>query len=73
MKEKNPSGTYGRSRYVSHVPLKAVKQVALGLDDPAVELVTLSFSRVRHVCRFENGGWCKEKKAQCSAQICPQI
>jgi len=73
MKEKNPSRTFGRPRYVYHVPPKAVKQVAVTLEDPVVELVSLLFSRVRHFCRFEKGGYCKEEKMPCSPQICPEI
>jgi len=73
LKNKDPSRTFGRPRYAYHVPPKAVKQVAVALEDPDVELVTLPFSRLRHVCRFEKGGWCKERKTQCSPQICPQI
>jgi hypothetical protein len=38
-----------------------------------VELVALPFSRLRHVCRFEKGGYCKETRRNCAPQICPQI
>jgi len=73
LKNKDPSLASGRPRYVYHVPSKTVKHVAGALEDPDVELVSLPFSRVRHICRFEKGGWCKEKKVQCSPQICPEI
>jgi len=73
LREKDPSKGFGRPKYVYHVPSKAAKHVAAALEDPNVELVTLPFSRVRHVCRFEKGGWCKQKKASCSPQICPQM
>ena len=73
LKEKDPAKSFGRPRYVYHVPSKTAKQVVAALEDSDVEFVTLPFSRVRHVCRFEKGGWCKEKKGSCSPQICPQI
>ena len=73
LREKDPSRGFGRPKYAYHVPSKAVKQVAVALEDSDVELVTMPFRRVKHVCRFEKGGWCKEKKASCSPQICPQI
>jgi DNA-binding HxlR family transcriptional regulator len=62
LREKDPSSGFGRPKYAYYVPSKTVKQVAVALEDPDVELVTLPFSRVRHICRFEKGGWCKEKR-----------
>jgi DNA-binding transcriptional ArsR family regulator len=34
-------------------------------------VVILTFQRLRHVCRFEKGGWCKETKDRCTAENCP--
>ena len=73
LKEKDPAKGFGRPKYVYHVPSRTAKQVVSALEDPNVELVTMPFSRVKHICRFEKGGWCKEKKGSCSPQICPQI
>jgi len=73
LKEKHPKKGFGRPKFAYCVPSKTAKQVAGALEDRIVELVAMHFSRVRHFCRFEKGGWCKEKKAQCSLQICPQI
>ena len=73
LKEKDPAKSFGRPKYAYHVPSRTAKQVVGALEDPGVELVTMPFSRVRHICRFEKGGWCKEKRASCSPQICPQI
>jgi len=36
-------------------------------------LVTLPFSRLGHVCRFEEGGFCKKVRMGCEARNCPQI
>ncbi len=73
LKEKEQAKSFGRPRYAYHIPPKTTKQVVAALEDPGVELVTMPFSRVRHICRFEKGGWCKEKRASCSPQICPEI
>jgi len=73
LKEKEHAKSFGRPRYVYHVSLKTTKQVAAAPEDPGVELAAMPFGRVRHVCRFEKGGWCKEKKVFCSPQICPQM
>ena len=72
-REKGTANGFGRPRFAYHVPSRTIRQVTVALEDPRVELVALPFSRLRHVCRFEKGGWCKMKKAQCSPQICPQI
>jgi predicted ArsR family transcriptional regulator len=73
LREKDPAVGFGRPKYVYHVPPKTAKHVAAALGDPNVELVTMPFSTVKHICRFEKGGYCKQKKASCSPQICPQI
>ncbi len=48
------------------------KVAATVSEDPYGELVALSFSRLKHLCRFEKGGYCKETKKSCGPQICPQ-
>jgi len=35
------------------------------------DVVSLTFQRLRHVCRFEKGVWCKETKGICTAERCP--
>ncbi|MGB9659945.1 MAG: helix-turn-helix domain-containing protein [Nitrososphaerales archaeon] len=37
------------------------------------DIVSLTFKKLRHVCRFEKGGWCKEIKSSCAAKNCPLI
>jgi predicted ArsR family transcriptional regulator len=73
VKEKMASSSLGRHRFAYRVPSRTVKQVPVALEDPHVELVALPFSRLRHVCRFEKGGYCKETRRDCAPQICPQI
>jgi len=73
VREKVSANSLGRPRFAYNVPSRTTKQVTVALQDPNVELVTLPFSRFRHVCRFEKGGYCKETKKTCAPQICPQI
>ena len=73
MREKAMGANFGRPKFTYHVASKSAKQVAVGLNDPRVELVAVSFSRLKHLCRFEKGGRCKETRKDCSPQICPQI
>ena len=72
VKEKMASNTLGRPKFTYHVPYAAAKQVKAALENPYESLVTLQFSRLRHVCRFEKGGHCKETRRCCEPQICPQ-
>jgi hypothetical protein len=66
------SNTLGRPKFTYRVPSAAAKQVKVALEYPYEALVTLQFSRLRHVCRFEKGGYCKEARKNCGPQICPQ-
>jgi predicted ArsR family transcriptional regulator len=73
VREKVAANGFGRPKFAYHVPSRTTKQVTAALEDPRVELVALPFSRLRHVCRFEKGGRCKETRRDCAPQICPQI
>ena len=73
IREKVAANGFGRPKFAYHIPSRTTKQVIAALEDPQVELVTSPFSRIRHICRFEKGGYCKETKRGCKPQICPQI
>jgi predicted ArsR family transcriptional regulator len=73
VKEKMASNNLGRPRFTYRIPSTVAKQVTTALQNPHDALVTLQFSRLRHLCRFEKGGHCKETKRDCAPQICPQI
>ena len=73
VREKPAATGFGRPKFAYHVPLRVAKQVASALEDPKMELVAIPFSRLRHVCRFEKGGYCKETRKGCAPQICRQI
>ena len=73
LREKETANGFGRPKFAYHIPSKTTKQVIAALEDPHVELVAIPFSRIRYICRFEKGGYCKETKRDCAPQICPQI
>jgi predicted ArsR family transcriptional regulator len=73
VKEKMASNSLGRPKFAYRVPSTATKQVTAALQNPYETLVTLQFSRLKHLCRFEKGGYCKERRSGCGPQICPQI
>jgi len=36
-------------------------------------IVSVSFPKLKHACRFEKGGFCKELRKACALQTCPLI
>jgi len=72
-KEKPLSNERGRPKFAYLIPVRVRQQVSAALLDPSLEIVSLSFSRLKHLCRFEKGGYCKQAKKRCEAQNCPQI
>lgn len=73
VREKVPSNRRGRPKYSYFLPSRARQQVSAALSDPSITIVTLPFSRIRHLCRFEKGGYCKQLRNNCEARTCPQI
>jgi len=73
VREKAAANSFGRPKFAYHVPSRTTKQVSVALQDSQIEVVALPFVRLRHVCRFEKGGHCKETRRDCAPQICPQI
>ena len=72
LKEKRPVKGRGRPRFVYSIPLGKGKTPAM-LPSPLIGVVSLSFSKLSQICRFEKGGFCKKIRGPCSAQVCPQI
>ena len=73
VKEKTPGTGLGRPRFAYLIPPRVRQQVSAVLSDPFIEIVSLPFSRLKHLCRFEKGGYCKQVKKGCEPQNCPQI
>ena len=72
LRAKETANGFGRPKFAYHISPKTTRQVISALEDPQVELVAIPFSRIKHVCRFEKGGYCKETRRGCAPQICPQ-
>jgi len=73
LKEKTPSKGLGRPRLTYSLPPKLHRQASRLLSDPLGEVVALTFQKLKQLCRFEKGGYCKKIKRKCEAQNCPQI
>lgn len=72
-REKTPVTGLGRPKFAYVIPQRVRRQVSTALSDPFIEIISLPFSRLKHLCRFEKGGYCKELRKACEAQNCPQI
>ena len=72
-REKTPVAGLGRPKFAYVIPQRVRHQVSAALSDPFIEIVSLPFSRLKHLCRFEKGGYCKQARKGCEAQNCPQI
>ena len=73
MKQKMPKKGLGRPRFSYSLPPRLKRQIPLIPSEPFTEVVYLTFSRLRHLYRFEKGGYCKKIKGACKPQNCPQI
>jgi len=72
LREKLPVKRRGRPMYTYSVPAPTVRVPAM-IPNPSTGVVSLSFSKLSTICRFEKGGFCKKARSPCNAQICPQI
>jgi predicted ArsR family transcriptional regulator len=70
--EKTRNGP-GRPVLTYSLPPEIKQEVALTLIDPYTAIVSLTFQKLKHLCRFEKGGYCKATRRNCVAQNCPQI
>jgi predicted ArsR family transcriptional regulator len=68
-----PRQSPGRPLLTYSLPPSMKRRVTLTLEDPYVSIVSITFQKLKHVCRFEKGGFCKETRRNCEARICPQI
>jgi predicted ArsR family transcriptional regulator len=70
--EKTRNGP-GRPILTYSLPPEIKQKVALTLTDPYTTIVSLTFQKLKHLCRFEKGGYCKETRRNCGVQNCLQI
>jgi len=71
-REKLPVNGRGRPKFTYSMLTGANTPSTPGLN-PSTGVVSLGFTRLSQVCRFEKGGFCKKVRGSCNARICPQI
>jgi DNA-binding Lrp family transcriptional regulator len=72
LKEKQPVKGRGRPKFTYSLPV-GVGRVPSMLPNPSTGVVSLSFSKLSQICRFEKGEFCKKVRGPCTARVCPQI
>ena len=73
LKKKMPRKGHGRPMFTYALSPSLKRQITRILSEPYIEFVSLPFSKLKHLCRFEKGGYCKKIRAVCEAQKCPEI
>jgi len=67
VRDKVFTGRKGRPRLLYR--LKSPKAKAI----ESIEFVTIAFKGLKHLCRFEKDGWCKDTRKKCTPENCPSI
>ena len=70
---KTPRNGPGRPVFTYSLPPEVKHRVALTLTEPYTTIVSLTFQKLKHLCRFEKGGYYKNTRRRCEAQDCLQI
>jgi len=73
VKEKKPIKRRGRPVFIYSLPTEIRHRVTLTITEPQTTIVSLTFQGLKHLRRYERGGYCKKAKRKCEAQNCPQI
>jgi len=73
LKQKKPKKGLGRPMFTYSLPPRIRRHISLILSEPSTEVVSLPFSKLTHLCRFEKGGYCKKIRGTCEPQKCPEI
>ena len=73
VKAKKPKKGPGRPSFTYSLPPKLRHRIDLTITEPYTTIVSLTFQKLQHLCRFEKGRYCKKTRRKCEAQNCPQI
>jgi predicted transcriptional regulator len=72
LKQKKQKKGLGRPMFTYSLSPTLKRHVSLIPSEPSTEIVSIPFSRLKHLCRFEKGGYCKKIRAVCEPQKCPE-
>jgi len=70
---ENVANRRGRPEYGYYLTPKLKQRVNLRLTEPYTSLVTLTFTKLKQICRHNKSGFCQAKRRNCGSYICPHI
>jgi len=73
VKAETGKNSPGRPSFTYTLPPNIRQRVDLAVTEPQTTIVSLTFQKLRHLCRFEKGGYCKKIRNKCAPQNCLQI
>lgn len=73
VKDKKSIKRRGRPVFIYTITPEMSRKVTLTIAEPQTTIVSLTFQTLKHLCRFEKGGYCKKSQRECKPQNCPQI
>ena len=73
VKAETAKNSPGRPSFTYALPPNIRQRVDLVVTEPQTTIVSLTFQKLRHLCRFEKGGYCKKIRNKCAPQNCLQI
>ena len=73
LRTENVKNRSGRPEYAYYLTPKLKQHISLRLTEPYTSLVTLTFTRLKQICKHSKGGFCKANKGNCASHLCPHI
>jgi len=63
----------GRPEYSYCLTPKLKQRVNLRLTEAYTSLVTLTFTKLKQICKHNKSGFCQTKRRNCGSYVCPHI
>jgi len=70
---ENATNRRGRPEYGYYLTPKLKQRVNLRLTEPYTSLVTLTFTKLKQICKHHKSGFCQTKRSKCGSYLCPHI
>ena len=72
VKSKKPKKGHGRPSFVYSLPPEIRNQITLTISNPYTTIVSLTFQRLRHICRFEKGDTARKRREDAKPKTAPK-
>lgn len=73
LRDKLAQKRRGRPEFCYCLTPKFEKRIRHTLEEPFTSLVTLTFTKLKQICKHNKGGYCKTNKRNCSPYTCSHI